>query len=1181
MTYSLDSSRRSSLACASIYCLLIAVAFTWCNQSATADDESKAQATVWHEARVPENWKNGPRINGKGATPDDLFFRCWVAIPEEWANRDLTLFVESVDDAREFYWQRQSVGALGDFPPEFRSGLGETKRFAIPAKFVQAGKLNELLIRVRRSSPRENFNVAAPVLFAGDQAISLRGSWQWRPGDDVTKVAAVKAKDAPATAIFRDLEGAEKLAAHLKALNAGDRPLSPAESLARMITPDDLTVELALNDPDIGQPLSMKFDARGRLWLVEYLQYPNPAGLKSISRDKYLRTVYDKVPPAPPNHFKGRDRVTIHEDTTGDGYFDSHKTFVDELSTASSAAIADDGVWVMNPPYLLFYPDRNHDDKPDGDPEVHLEGFGIEDSHSVANSLRFGPDGWLYAAQGSTVTGRIKAPDSEEPPTTSMGQLIWRYHPRDKKYEIFAEGGGNTFGVEIDSKGRIFSGHNGGDTRGFHYVQGGYSRKGFGKHGELSNPFAFGYFNAMGHARVPRFTHTFVIYEEHSLPKKYHGKMFAVAPLQGHVVLSDVIPQGSTFRTEDIGFALESRDSWFRPVDIQTGPDGSIYVVDFYEQKIDHASHYQGRVHKESGRIYRIRGKERPASLPKMADLTTDQLIAELSSGGRWRRQLAVQLLAARSDATIPAKLTDQLHRDEPSALDALWALYQRGELNAERTATAMGHSNPHVRSWAIRLICDDGKVAPEELKTLLALAKTEPNVEVQSQLACSARRLSASASAEIVSRMLVRDELKADLHIPLLLWWACERLIGSDPERAMQIFESPEVRSEPLVSEFILPRVMRRFASGGQADLQRCGKLFAQTSSDAQRKLLMGSFEEAMRLRGSVVLPASLEAELAKIGGGSLAMQVRRGDADALKSAVAKVYASNTPLQKQLELTTAMGRSKSKLAQSALLEIALKTKAPAVRVGALSSLQNFQDAEVGEKVLPHVSDWKDESRDAAISLLVSRPLWAKLLTKQVEAKKLPADWISPLMVERMRLSGDAKLKATVDQLWPADASLDLAAIQSKVDKWKGVVAAAAGNPYRGKVAYKNLCGKCHRLFGDGAEIGPDLTSYQRSDLNRILMNVAAPSLEIREGYETQLVLTEDGRTVSGFVADQSPDVVVIRSGDGSTHAIPRDEIEAMRATSKSIMPDGAFDALSDGEIRDLIAYLRSAQPLP
>ena len=267
---------------------------------------------------------------------------------------------------------------------------------------------------------------------------------------------------------------------------------------------------------------------------------PFPAGLKMVSHDGVWRAVYDKVPPPPPHHFRGKDKITIHEDTDGDGVFDRHKTFLDGLNIATAVARGRGGVWVLNPPYLLFYPDRDNDDVPDGDPEVHLQGFGLEDTHSVVNSLLWGPDGWLYAAQGSTVTGHVTRPGLErgKEPVHSMGQLIWRYHPETRRYEVFAEGGGNAFGVEIDAKGRIYSGHNGGDTRGFHYVQGGYYQKGFNKHGPLSNPYAFGYFPAMKHNRVPRFTHTFVIYEADALPERYRGLLFGVAPLLNHVVMS-------------------------------------------------------------------------------------------------------------------------------------------------------------------------------------------------------------------------------------------------------------------------------------------------------------------------------------------------------------------------------------------------------------------------------------------------------------------------------------------------------------------------------------------------------------------------------------------------------------------------------------------------------------------
>ena len=272
-------------------------------------------------------------------------------------------------------------------------------------------------------------------------------------------------------------------------------PLNPVDALSSFTVPNDLELELVLSEPNISQPIFFNFDERGRMWVMNYLQYPYPAGLKMVSRDKYWRAVYDKVPIAPPNHVRGADKITIHEDTNGDGTYDSHKTFLDGLNIATSFVRGRGGVWVLNPPFLLFYPDADNDDVPDSDPVVHLEGLGLEDTRSCVNSLRWGPDGWPYACQGSTVTGKVRRPGDEKI-HRSLGQLIWRYHPENQIYEIFAEGGGNAFGLEFDSKCRAFSGHNGGDTRGFHYVQGGYYRKGFGKHGPLSNPFSFGFFPA-------------------------------------------------------------------------------------------------------------------------------------------------------------------------------------------------------------------------------------------------------------------------------------------------------------------------------------------------------------------------------------------------------------------------------------------------------------------------------------------------------------------------------------------------------------------------------------------------------------------------------------------------------------------------------------------------------------
>jgi hypothetical protein len=285
--------------------------------------------------------------------------------------------------------------------------------------------------------------------------------------------------------IKEDLAGNEEVERILREFQGkgevGDdsEPTPPEKAVELFELAEGLKIELVGSEPEVTQPLFMHFDHQGRLWVVQYRQYPFPAGLKVIRYDQYLRAVFDKVPPPPPNHVEGADRITVFEDTTGDGVYDKHTVAIDGLNIASSVLTgrggpsrgsfgapapaarsersgsseptASGGIWVLNPPYLLFYPDDDGDGIPDGDPQVKLSGFGLEDTHSVANSLHWGPDGWIYGANGSTTTGNVSSSVTRN--VRWEGQNIWRYHPVTEVFEIFAEGGGNTFSSEVDARG--------------------------------------------------------------------------------------------------------------------------------------------------------------------------------------------------------------------------------------------------------------------------------------------------------------------------------------------------------------------------------------------------------------------------------------------------------------------------------------------------------------------------------------------------------------------------------------------------------------------------------------------------------------------------------------------------------------------------------------------------------
>jgi putative heme-binding domain-containing protein len=962
--------------------------------------------------------------------------------------------------------------------------------------------------------------------------------------------------------------------------------ISPENSLAAFQTPDDLKVELVLSEPIVRQPVSLSFDERGRLWVVQYLQYPFPAGLKMLSHDGVWRATYDKVPPPPPHHFRGRDKITIHEDTDGDGVFDRHKTFVDGLNITTSVLRGRGGVWVLNPPYLLFYPDRNNDDVPDGDPEVHLKGFGLEDTHSVVNSLRWGPDGWIYGAQGSTVTGHIIRPglDEGKEPVHSMGQLIWRYHPETRRYEVFAEGGGNAFGVEIDSKGRIFSGHNGGDTRGFHYVQGGYFQKGFDKHGPLSNPYAFGYFPAMKHNRVPRFTHTFTIYEADAFPEKYRGVLFGVAPLLNHVVMSAVEPDRSSIRTRDIGYAIASKDPWFRPVDITLGPDGALYIADWYDRQVNHYRNHEGQIDPASGRIYRLSARNAPPR-SRPADLrraSSDDLVEKLSDPNRSIRQTALRILADRRDrSTIPALQGRIEGGTAQAALEALWALNLVGGLDEKTALKTLEHEDPYVRLWTARLLCDAREVSPPVAARLARRAKVEPNVEVRSQLACSAKRLPAHESLPIVAALLAHGEDAKDIHLPLLLWWAVEAKATTDPEAVLALFRDPGFWDLPIVSRTIEERLMRRFAAAGsRKDLERCAELLSLAPGDRHTKALMSGFEAAYAGRSLAGIPRSLADALAKYSGQSVTLGLRQGRKDAIAEALQVLSSDQGDRSKQLQYLQILGEVRVPGCVPTLLQLACHSSDNALRAAALGALANYDDASIPAGVLKTYGDLSDDVLSAAQNLLVARRPWAIRFLEAIDAGAIDPRTVPREIVDKLVVLDDPRIRELTTRHFGPIQPAAPAELQARIAEYASTVRSGPGVPKPGQKIFLDQCARCHTLFGKGGKVGPDLTTYRRDDLETMLLNIVNPSAEIREGYASHVVALEDGRTLTGVIVEQDNNVIVLRTNEGKELTLPKAEIEEMKPAQKSLMPEGLLKDLTAQQVRDLFAYLRSTQPL-
>ena len=934
------------------------------------------------------------------------------------------------------------------------------------------------------------------------------------------------------------------------------------------------------------QPLFVDWDERGRMWVVEYIQYPYPAGLKMVSHDEYWRAVYDKVPAPPPHGARGLDRITIHEDTDGDGRYDKHTTFLDGLNIVTSFAIAKDGVWVLNPPYLLFYADRNHDDVPDGDPEIHLQGFGLEDTHSVANSLEWGPDGWLYACQGSTVSGHVIRPGLDKNPVHSLGQLIWRYHPQMRKYEIFAEGGGNAFGLEIDAKGRIFSGHNGGDTRGFHYVQGGYYQKGFQKHGPLSNPYAFGYFPAMAHPPVPRFTHKFIIYEDVALPEAYRGKFFGVEPLQGRIVYGQIDRNGSSFKTKDLGRPVATTDPWFRPVNLTVGPDGAIYFCDMYEPKIAHRDHFSGIISKDTGRIYRLRAKGAKGAKhdpPKnLKSESTPALIARLGDPNKCTRRMALRLLGERNDPSAKAPLVKRLSQPNgATALEALWALHWMGALDEPTAITSLSHPDPYVRLWTARLLCDERTVSPKIAAAIVKLAVAETNLDVLSQLACSARRLPAHDALPMLRNLAQHEAVAGDVHIPLLIWWGIEAKAESDRDAVLALFDDAAFWRLPVVRKYLVARILERYAAaGGRANLMSCVRLFRQAPDSESTRLLVKGFEEASRGRLLAGLPPELVDVLAKAGGDSLPLGVRQGRRESVAQALRVVAEPKAEIKQRLQLIEIFGEVPQPSSIPVLLGLAEHDSDPQIKAAALAALCLYDEPRIGTTVVAVYPRLADDAQSAAETLLSTRKSWSRELLEAVDAGRVDARRLKPEVVRKMTVHRDPRLAALIAKHFPHIKGATTAEMQAQISRLSSVLKPGGGDPHRGKRLFDSSCAKCHLMFGEGGRIGPDLTTFRRDDLLNMLINVVNPSAEIREGFEQVMVVTHDGRAVSGLRFDQDQKVLVLRNVDGQNITVARSDIEETIPQPKSLMPEGLLNGLKDQEVRDLFAYLRSSQPL-
>lgn len=986
---------------------------------------------------------------------------------------------------------------------------------------------------------------------------------------------------------------------------------SPETVDAHLKTSDGLAATLFAAEPLVRQPILVKFDPRGRLWTIQYLQYPNPAGLTRKQVDRYSRTVYDRVPEPPPLGPRGDDRLSLVLDHDGDGRADEVRDAVQGLNLATGLEFGYGGWYVLQVPYLLFYADRNQDDVPDGDPRVLLSGFGMEDAQSLVNHLTWGPDGWLYGVTGSTSTNRVR--DIE------FQQAVWRYHPRSEEFELFAEGGGNLFGMTFDAYGRMFFSSNSGQVA-YHGLQGAYYEKSFAKHGALHNVHAYGWFREID-KKSPQMGPTTggTIYLADAFPPRYRGA-FMAGDFLGHTVSWwDISPLGTTYSMRRGGVMLDPLDRWSGPTDVCLAPDGSVYVSDFYDARTAHPDP-DAPWDRSNGRIYRIHAatSNDHATRCNLPDLSSEELVDLLCHPNHWYRQRARVLLAERQDAgTWPRLRAMALRSDDVLlALQGVWALQASGGWNDAIALELMGHPSAEMRGWSVRFVGDRREASAEVAERLRQLARSETHAEVRQQLASTAGRLPGPQAIQILDALATSSPGDTEGRLSWLLWWSLERHAVAQRDELLSTWSDVAHWEHELTRDQLL-RLLRRYAAEGTAAAYDACARLADSAPTSRLPDVLLAVDRGLAEQGATVAqpgegslfvgsahridnrPASHRPREAVRGPLAawiaerwrqqptddivLSLALRCGLAGAVEAARARIEDQRLPLEARVQACELLARLQP-IACRELLPLLDDTAPDALRAALVQAIAPLgeQIPSLADRLLAESLAVNDSAaRRAARAAMLRRAPTALRLLEQVDGKRLGAAEISLEDLRLVSLHEDPSIEAIVARHWGTVRAGTPEEKLATMRRYSNDVRAAAGDAIAGRVLFRQHCGTCHQLYGEGGRVGPDLTTANRTDREFLLASLVDPGSVIRAPYQGFQALTRDGRIFQGVIQEQDAAQVTLLDAKASPQRIAREDLESLEPMANSVMPEGLLEKLTPQELRDLFAYLESKEPLP
>jgi len=999
------------------------------------------------------------------------------------------------------------------------------------------------------------------------------------------------------------------------------KPLSPEESLKHFVTPVGFHVELFASEPDIGKPLAMNWDERGRLWLCETLDYPN-----------------ELQEPG-----QGRDRIRICEDTNGDGRADKFTTFAEKLSIPTAIAFYRGGALVQDGVRTLYLKDTDGDDRADLQKTL-VTGWAMNDTHGGVSNFRYGFDNWYYAMQGYNNSEPVLT-DGRRVQPFRMGFFRFKVEGDGEAtavtdIEFLRSTNNNTWGLGLSEEGIIFGSTANGNPSEYLPIPNRYYEKVRGWSASVLNGIAGsdridplsdkvrqvdhhgGFTAAAGHA----------LYTARAWPQEYWNRTAFVCEPTAKLVATFVFtPDGAGFRSKNRWNILASDDEWSAPIMAEVGPDGQLWVIDWYNIIVQHnptpAGYKTGKGNayeidlrdKSHGRIYRVVHGAQSPPIPRLGT-SPSELVATLKGDNLLWRAHAQRLLVERGKldiATDLVKLATDQSCDETGlnvgAIHAIWALHglQSGNDSGESQRTlaelqgASGHASAGVRKSlmnAFHVVAAESTydVDPQvRLAAFLALADSSPRKESGELLAVAAFR------PDVLRDPWLRDALSsaaAQQHRFFLPAAAqIETIQVAGPPASSEARTSPrdvrlqtEAAHATAETRAIIRRVAEHLARTGSIDaiselVRQLGAEEQPRQTAAVEEMLAGLVEGWPRnVRAEI--DAETDAALVKLidrvptaGRANLVQLASRLGSKQLERYVNEIASSLLAAASDESLADE-GRANAALqlvgfrksdADTAiqLLELITPRTSPELGAGLVNALRQSEATETGSALAERLPSLTPNLRAAGISALLERAEWTVALLDAVEAGQLQLSDLTLDQKQSLASHPNERIAARVKPLLDKGGGLPNPDRQVVIDELLPVVA-QPGDAVAGKEVFKKTCAKCHTHSGEGTRIGPDLTGMAVHPKHELLVQILDPSRSVEGNFRIYTVLTADGLVLNGLLQSESKTALELVDAEAKKHTILREDIDEMIASRKSLMPEGFEKQHTPTELRDLLEFL-------